>query len=329
MNQLRRGVHRTILVFDVEGFGNSRRAIPDQLAVREGVYGALQETFSGFDVSWKACDKEDRGDGLFILVPDTEKSIFAESFPLRLARAIRAHNESHAPEARFRLRMSLHAGEIHSDDHGKAGTALNEAFRLVDAAPVKSALKGSSGVLAVIASSWFYREVIRNSEECHSDAYRPVLVREKETSTTGWVALPDQPGPDSSEGPGHWRIRILDPAGNVHGAGVLLHGRYVITTATAVAQALGVASAAHRPPGRVPFDLPGQPRSSRRHAEIVCWQSATAADGSGLAGLSIVGPAIRGVGCPPFQRAGLSARAATTWCCPNNPVAACGMSNGC
>ena len=25
----------------------------------------------------------------------------------------------------------------------------------------------------------------------------------------------------------------------------------------------------------------------------------------------------------------LSARAATTWCCPNNPVAACGMSNGC
>ena len=27
--------------------------------------------------------------------------------------------------------------------------------------------------------------------------------------------------------------------------------------------------------------------------------------------------------------AAVSARAATTWCCPNNPVAACGMSNGC
>jgi catechol 2,3-dioxygenase-like lactoylglutathione lyase family enzyme len=25
----------------------------------------------------------------------------------------------------------------------------------------------------------------------------------------------------------------------------------------------------------------------------------------------------------------LSARAETNWCCPNNPVAACGMSNGC
>ncbi len=26
---------------------------------------------------------------------------------------------------------------------------------------------------------------------------------------------------------------------------------------------------------------------------------------------------------------GFSARAETNWCCPNNPVAACGMSDGC
>ena len=29
------------------------------------------------------------------------------------------------------------------------------------------------------------------------------------------------------------------------------------------------------------------------------------------------------------EHAELSARAETNWCCPNNPVAACGMSNGC
>jgi hypothetical protein len=29
------------------------------------------------------------------------------------------------------------------------------------------------------------------------------------------------------------------------------------------------------------------------------------------------------------QTAELSARAETNWCCPNNPVGVCGMSNGC
>ena len=66
---------------------------------------------------------------------------------------------------RIRLRMALHAGEIIRYEHGAAGAAINLAFRLVDAEPLKAALEGSSGALAVIVSSWFFE---RGCAACRS-----------------------------------------------------------------------------------------------------------------------------------------------------------------
>ena len=85
--------------------------------------------------------------------------------------------------------MALHAGEVHFDEHGVTAAAVNLAFRLLDAGPLKAALASSSGVLAVIASSWFFEEVVRHSGA--AAAYRPVEVAVKETTTTGWICLPD------------------------------------------------------------------------------------------------------------------------------------------
>ena len=64
------------------------------------------------------------------------------------------------------------------------------AFRLLDAGPLKAALASSPGVLAVIVSSWFFEEVVRHSGAV--PGYRPVEVAVKETTTTGWICLPDQ-----------------------------------------------------------------------------------------------------------------------------------------
>ena len=46
------------------------------------------------------------------------------------------------------------------------GASVNLAFRLLEAAVLKEALAGSPGVLTVIASSWFFEEVVR-----HGDAH--------------------------------------------------------------------------------------------------------------------------------------------------------------
>jgi hypothetical protein len=87
--------------------------------------------------------------------------------------------------------MSLHAGEVRYDQHGVTGQAVNWAFRLVDAKLLKAALASSSGVLAIIASSWFFDQVIRHAAAGIPSTYRRVLVRAKDDTQPGWICLPD------------------------------------------------------------------------------------------------------------------------------------------
>ena len=187
-------VHRTVVAVDVEGFGDRRRTNRNQLAIRDGLYGAMQEAFHEAGIPWNDRDHEDRGDGMFILVgSEVPKSLFVESLPSALVSALRRHNEAHSHLERIRLRMALHAGEVNYDKHGATAFSINFTFRLLDSHPVKEALAGSPGVLAVIASSWFFEEVIRHSTT-HAAEYYPVPVVVKETTTTAWICCPDHVG---------------------------------------------------------------------------------------------------------------------------------------
>jgi class 3 adenylate cyclase len=196
MNYERSAVHRTIFAVDVEGYGDRTRTTPHRLALRDGLYRALCRAFDDAGVPWAACRNEDCGDGVFVLAPpDIPKGLFVEFLPNALAVAVHRHNLTHHPGARIRLRMALHAGEIAYDDHGVTAPSINHAFRLLDAAPLKEALKASPGVLGLITSAWFFEEVVRHSEGLDPTTFRPVRVAVKETRTTGWISLPDRPYP--------------------------------------------------------------------------------------------------------------------------------------
>jgi hypothetical protein len=183
-------VHRTIVAVDVEGFGDRRRTNTNQVAVRDGLYQAIRAAFNQAGIPWIDHDHEDRGDGMFILVgSEVPKSLFVEALPLRLALALREHNDAHPPQEQIRLRMALHAGEVNYDEHGVTAAAINLTFRLLESRALKRLLGDSPGALAVITSSWFYEEVVKHSSIV-ATAYRPVQVTVKETRTTGWVCLP-------------------------------------------------------------------------------------------------------------------------------------------
>lgn len=189
---MRPAVHRTVLVVDVVEFGDNRRTNAHQLVVRRGLYDILCRALGDADVPWSECDHEDRGDGVLVLIPPTvPKSALVESLPHRLLEALHRHNDDHRPEERIRLRMAVHAGEIHYDDHGVAGRAVNLAFRLVDAPVLREALAGSPGLLAIIASSWFFEEVIGHSPAADPTAYHRVRVQVKETDVFAWIRLSD------------------------------------------------------------------------------------------------------------------------------------------
>jgi hypothetical protein len=186
-------VHRTIVAVDVEAFGDRRRTNRNQVAVRDGLYRTMQDAFNHAGIPWVDHDHEDRGDGIFILVSsEVPKSLFVEALLPALVTALHMHNDTHPDGEHIRLRMALHAGEVNYDRHGVTAASINLTFRLLDSDAVKEALASSRSVLAVITSPWFFEEVVQHST-ADSGAYRPVRVSVKETTTTGWIYLPDQP----------------------------------------------------------------------------------------------------------------------------------------
>lgn len=186
----RLAVHRTIVIVDVEGFGDQDRTNAHQVIIRDGLYRIMREAFGHAGISWDCCDHEDRGDGVLALVPaEIPKGLLVESLPFAMVMGLRRHNGAHPCPEQIRLRMALHAGEVRYDEHGVTGASVNLAFRLLEAGPLKQALAGCPGPLAVIASPWFFDEVARHT--ALAGEYRCVDVAVKETRTTGWICLPD------------------------------------------------------------------------------------------------------------------------------------------
>ncbi|CCH29665.1 hypothetical protein ABZ816_15035 [Actinosynnema sp. NPDC047251] len=187
-------VHRSIVVVDVEGYGDRRRSDRHRLAARAGMYQVVRDAFAATGLPWseERSDVDDAGDSLLLLLPaQVEKVLLADHLPGRVAAELRRHNEVHAHGARLRMRMALHAGEIHYDANGKTGGELITACRILDARDARQLLRDSTGTLVVIASDWFYQSVIRQDPAAAPADYHRIAVDVKETRDKAWVRLVD------------------------------------------------------------------------------------------------------------------------------------------
>ncbi|WP_231648448.1 ATP-binding protein [Saccharothrix sp. NRRL B-16348] len=192
-------VHRTIVVVDVEGFGDPRRTLPHQVGTRAGLYRVVARAMDAAGVPWRACYHEDRGDGIFVLVPPRyAKGPLVEVLPEALVRALQQHNDTSPAAQHTRLRVAVHAGEVALDGHGATSTALTTAFRLLNAPPVRQALAESPGLVAFVVSHWIFDEVVQHSDVLDPATFRPVSVAVKEIHETAWITLPDHPYPVDS-----------------------------------------------------------------------------------------------------------------------------------
>jgi hypothetical protein len=183
--------HRSIVVVDVVSFTRPDRDNVDQLAIRAALYETLRDAFEDSGIPWRQTVREDRGDGVLIFVSaEVSKVLLLGPMPARLAELLERGNTGRSARQRFRLRVVVHAGEVHHDAHGYAGYDVNLAFRLVDARPLREAMEHSTAAVGLIVSEGVHDGVLRHGYGgLDAAAYEQVRVQAKSADVPGWIQL--------------------------------------------------------------------------------------------------------------------------------------------
>jgi hypothetical protein len=189
--------YRTILAADIAGSaGRGDKAL---LRIREVLFTALHEAMERSEIDWAACQQQDTGDGVMLIMPPgVRKPRLIHPLGYELAAHLRAHNRTAAPLMQVQVRLVLHAGDIHIDPQGTAiGHPLEVVARLLDAPPAREEL-GHDGVavpLVVITSQHFYDEIVPHGYPgIERESFRKVAVTVKEYAADAWLWLPPASG---------------------------------------------------------------------------------------------------------------------------------------
>ncbi|WP_243717172.1 hypothetical protein [Actinomadura sp. KC345] len=163
-------VHRSILVIDVEGSTAAVRTNPVRQELRTQVYRMLGTAMEHTGVDGRWCDPfEDRGDGVLVLVHPVDelpKTLLLSRLVPKLAHLLVEYNAGLASVDRRRLalrvRVAVHAGEVHRDGKGPFGEAVDLACRMLDAPKLKQCLRERPAPLVLVVSEDIYWGIVRH-----------------------------------------------------------------------------------------------------------------------------------------------------------------------
>lgn len=155
--------YRIVLAVDVEG--STTRTNSAKARLRDAMYEVLVRALLASGIGPHLHDPLiDRGDGILVLIHPADqvpKTVVLGSVVPLLAHLLALHNAHRGAEA-LRLRVVVHAGEVHYDRRGPFGEALDVAFRLLDAAESKLALRRTAAPLVLVISGELYVSVVRH-----------------------------------------------------------------------------------------------------------------------------------------------------------------------
>jgi hypothetical protein len=180
-----------VLGVDIAGFARPERDDIIRRYLHEQLYKMVRMALDDSGVPWASCRHEDRGDGVFVVIPpEIPVKGLIYPFPERLCSLIRRHNHVSCPAACIQLRAALHVGPVDYDGHGFVGTDVNFMFRMLDARPLKQTLSTSGAELAVAVSDYVYRNLVcRYPSLGYPEAYRSFRFQTKETRGRAWTYL--------------------------------------------------------------------------------------------------------------------------------------------
>lgn len=160
--------HRVILAVDIEQ--STSRPDPVKAELRRTLYELFDQALQSAGIRRRHRDRfTDRGDGLLALlhpVDQAAKPVLLGQVIPALSQLLADYNASLPPASRadrqLRVRIVMHAGEVHYDSNGRFGEALDIAFRFLDAPGVKKTLRTTAAPLTLVISDDIYRTIVRH-----------------------------------------------------------------------------------------------------------------------------------------------------------------------
>jgi class 3 adenylate cyclase len=193
--------HRAIVAVDIEG--STSRPDPVKAELRRKLYELFDAALRAAGIGPRHRDRfTDRGDGILALIHPVDqapKAILLTTAIPALNQLLADYNASlpraSLPQRHLRVRVVVHAGEVHYDANGCFGEALDIAFRLLDAAHVKKAFQKAPDPLILVISGDIHRAVVRHGYDgINQRAFHPLVrVNIAGHRYPGWIHMPGHP----------------------------------------------------------------------------------------------------------------------------------------
>lgn len=188
-------VHRAIIALDIEG--STTRTNPVKRDLRRLIYELLHSALHAAGISGEYLSRlTDRGDGVLALIrpaDEVPKTLLLDPVIPVLCALLAEHNAgAPGPEWQMRLRVVIHAGEVHDDQWGAFGEAVDLACRLLDAPRVKKALRQTLEPLVLVVSDDLFWAVVRHGYGGLDDSSfeKAVRVNIGGRRREGWIHVP-------------------------------------------------------------------------------------------------------------------------------------------
>lgn len=188
-------VNRTFLLVDIESFSN--RDNVEQAVLRRELHNVVEDILAGAGVEPNLQYREDRGDGLIVLVSaDIPKAALLRALLTTAPDSLRTYNRVASSSAQMRLRTVLASGEVAFDPRegtvgGLVGHDLNQACRLLDADVLRRALEQRATDCVLCVSTPVYEGVVRHGYRgLRPEEFHRVPVSVKKDHLSAWLHGP-------------------------------------------------------------------------------------------------------------------------------------------
>jgi len=184
---------RLLIAVDAERY--SAQNDPGQLKFQKDLVEVLKDACGNAGLDRMYWQTQATGDGeLALLPPGVDETRVIDDFVRELDVSLYQRNRGYMQGAKLRLRVAIHQGITHLGENGFAGGAVVKACRLLDAPPLKAALKQHPDVdLVLIVSDQIYEDVIApNFRSLRAESFREVRVTipEKGFTADAWIHVP-------------------------------------------------------------------------------------------------------------------------------------------